>query len=97
MATVDLLGLGQLLERLHAHLTVARAVVAVADDAGSGLDLGIAVDEGQAQLTCQSPSDKRLAAPHHADERDGSVYGLHQQGIFRGIGILVWHGGLHCA
>ena len=66
-------------------------------DAGSGLDLGIAVDEGQAQLTCQSPSDKRLAAPHHADERDGSVYGLRQQGIFRGIGILVWHGGLHCA
>jgi hypothetical protein len=39
-------------------------------DSGSSDDLGIGVDEGQAQARCEQPADGRLTRSHEADEND---------------------------
>ena len=44
--------------------------------AGAGLDLAVAVDEGQPELRGQPLAHRRLARPHHPDQHDVGVQAL---------------------
>ena len=60
-------------------LAVAEIALAVAFEhlggriAGGVLDLGVAVDEGQAEPLGQAPPDRRLPDPHQPDQHHGPV------------------------